>query len=122
MRVLLDMNLSPVWRPFLEAAGHEALHWSEVGPPDAPDDAIMAWAREHGYIVFTNDLDFSAALAATQAVGPSVLQLRTQDLLPEAAGPAVLEALRRFAPELDAGALLSVDLRRARVRLLPFRE
>jgi len=38
-RLLVDMNLSPGWIPLLLAAGHEALHWSEVGDPRAPDTA-----------------------------------------------------------------------------------
>lgn len=37
----------------------------------------MTWTREHVYVVVTHDLDFSALLAATRAVGPSVIQLHT---------------------------------------------
>ena len=40
----------------------------------------MAWAGEHGSVVFTHDLDFGSLLALTQAVGPSVIQVRTQDV------------------------------------------
>jgi len=72
-----------------------------------------------GRVVFTHDLDFSALLAATQAEGPSVLQIRAQDVLPSAMGTVVLHALHRFADELRAGAIVTVDLSRARVRLLP---
>ena len=28
MKLLVDMNLSPRWVPFLLDAGHEAVHWS----------------------------------------------------------------------------------------------
>jgi hypothetical protein len=61
--------------------GIDARHWSEVGDLRAPDAEIMQWARQHGCVVFTNDLDYSALLAATRASGPSVLQVRTQDVL-----------------------------------------
>ena len=79
MNLLLDMNLSPSWIPVLEARGWKATHWYSVGPVDAPDALIMRWAKEHGYCVVTNDLDFSAILAATRAEGPSVIQIRGQE-------------------------------------------
>lgn len=65
MKVLSDMNLSPNWVPLLEAAGFESVHWSTVGDPGASDRSILEWALTNGYIVFTNDLDFGAILAAT---------------------------------------------------------
>jgi hypothetical protein len=40
----------------------------------------MQYGREHGYVVFTHDLDFGALLALTRARGPSVLQVRTQSV------------------------------------------
>jgi uncharacterized protein (DUF433 family) len=76
MRLLLDMNLSPAWVDFLEAEGWETVHWHAVGEPNAPDGEIMVWARDHGCYVVTNDLDFSAILAATRAEGPSVVRIR----------------------------------------------
>ena len=43
---------------------------------DAADIKIMAYAAEHGNIVLTHDLDFSAILAVTQGTKPSVVQIR----------------------------------------------
>ena len=37
MKFLIDMNLSPLWVPFLGAHGFGAVHWSTVGDPRAPD-------------------------------------------------------------------------------------
>lgn len=51
MKVLVDMNLSPRWARFLGDAGIEARHWSELGPGNAPDVEIMAFARVHDYVV-----------------------------------------------------------------------
>jgi predicted nuclease of predicted toxin-antitoxin system len=59
------MNLSPGWAASLKRHGHEAVHWSEVGDQRAPDAIVVRWARGRGYVVFTHDLDFDAALAAT---------------------------------------------------------
>ena len=121
MKVLVDMNLSPRWVPFLRGEGHDAQHWSALGAPDAPDAELMAWAEAHGFVVFTNDLDFSAILASTGRTAPSVIQLRAQDLLPDAMGAVVVQVLRQVEAELRAGALVSVDVERARIRLLPLR-
>jgi predicted nuclease of predicted toxin-antitoxin system len=78
MKLLIDMNLSPDWLPVLSAVGIEAIHWSTSGDPRAPNRAIFAWAKENRFVVFTNDLDLGAILAATQAEAPSVIQIRGQ--------------------------------------------
>jgi predicted nuclease of predicted toxin-antitoxin system len=121
MKILVDMNLSPAWVPFLVDAGIEAVHWISVGDPGAPDHELMDWAREHGHIVFTHDLDFGTLLALVGATGPSVLQVRVLDLLPSAIGTNVVRALNQYADELDRGALVTLDGATARVRILPIR-
>jgi predicted nuclease of predicted toxin-antitoxin system len=45
MKLLVDMNLSPRWVPFLAASQLDAVHWSMVGPVNATDTEIMAYAR-----------------------------------------------------------------------------
>jgi predicted nuclease of predicted toxin-antitoxin system len=119
MKLLLDMNLTPRWVPYLEAAGFEPLHWSIVGRANAPDEEIMAYAAGHGMVVLTHDLDFSAILAATKGKKPSVVQLRAHNISPEAIGPHVVAALRHTVDELELGALLTIDTDRTRIRLLP---
>lgn len=121
MKLLLDMNLPPRWVRFLQEEGFEAVHWSTVGDPTATDATVMEWARRGGYIVFTHDLDFSALLAATEATGPSVLQVRTQDVMPEAIGRDVVRVLRMRAVALEQGAIVSIDKVASRVRVLPIR-
>ena len=118
-RILVDMNLSTEWIPLLVAAGHKAVHWSEVGDPRAPDTALMQWALNNAYAVFTHDLDFGTMLALSGASGPSVLQVRCLNVLPEAIGPLVLALLRIYANEIEQGALVVADERRERVRILP---
>jgi predicted nuclease of predicted toxin-antitoxin system len=119
MRLLLDMNLSPRWAAWLATEGIEAVHWATLGAPDAPDETIMAFASAEGYIVLTHDLDFSTMLAAAKGNKPSVVQIRSDDLRPESIGRMLVQALRQTRNELETGALLTVDTRRARVRLLP---
>ncbi|MBQ3060764.1 MAG: DUF5615 family PIN-like protein [Desulfovibrio sp.] len=119
MKLLLDMNISPRWVDFLQKHGIRTVHWSTLGAPDAADSHIMAFAREHKYIVFTHDLDFSAILAASGDTKPSVIQLRTDDISPEASGAYILTALQQMQAELKDGVLLTIDTKRSRVRVLP---
>jgi len=119
MKILIDLNLPPRWVQWFANAGWEALHWSKVGSPTASDREIMVWARENGYIVFTHDLDFSALLATTQREGPSVIQIRTQNVLPEGIGTLVNTALKQYQRELEQGAIITIEPQRARMRILP---
>lgn len=121
MRVLVDMNLSPAWCELLHQHGWQALHWSTVGNPRATDDEIMRWAQENGYVVFTHDLDFGSLLALTGASGPSVIQLRTQAILPAQTGSLLIAALKQFGEVLERGGLVVIDEPRARARVLPLR-
>ena len=79
----------------------------------------MDWARANEYVVFTHDLDCGAILAVTRAEGPSVLQVRAQNVLPEHLGEVVIAALRQVAQQLEAGALITVDEGTSRARILP---
>lgn len=63
----------------------------------ATDESIMAWAREHAYVVVTHDLDSSALLAVTRAVGPSIIQVRTQDVLPRALRTVFINAIKQYS-------------------------
>ena len=120
MKLLVDMNLSPDWVPYLAAANIESIHWSVVGPANAPDTEIIDFAAIHGYIVLTLDLDFGVILASTQVAKPSVVQVRSDDVNPEAIGKLVVAALHEGEAELKSGALITVDAKRSRLRLLPF--
>ena len=49
MRLLIDMNLTPRWVPFLRDAGYEAVHWSSVGSKAAKDGKICDFANPFMY-------------------------------------------------------------------------
>lgn len=119
MKILIDMNLTPNWVEVFQSSGFEAVHWSSVGDPAAKDSTIMKWAVTHGYIVFTNDLDFGTLLAITQANAPSVIQVRSQDVLPTSIKDLVINSLYQFHTELEEGALITIDEARSKARILP---
>jgi predicted nuclease of predicted toxin-antitoxin system len=119
VQLVIDMNLSPEWVAEFAAHAWSAVHWSTVGDPCAEDSAIMAWALANVHVVFTHDLDFGRCLALTHATGPSVLLIRGQSVLPEVAGALVIAALRQHEATLATGALIVVDMKKCRVRILP---
>ena len=121
MRVLVDMNLTPDWVGFLAAHAVESVHWSAIGDPRASDTTVMDWARRNAHVVSTHDLDFGALLALAGLSGPSVVQVRTEDVLPSAIGSRVINVLREHSRELELGALITVDEANQRVRVLPIR-
>lgn len=121
MKVLLDMNLSPRWLSTLADAGIDGVHWSQVGDPCAPDSLLASYAVSNSLIVLTQDLDFGALLAASGNSGPSVVQIRAGDTSPERIKEQVVSALEQLAEELIEGALVTVDIERSRVRMLPIR-
>jgi predicted nuclease of predicted toxin-antitoxin system len=122
MRFIVDMNLSPQWVDHLTGSGIEAVHWSSIGSPRATDREIMQSARERSAVVLTHDPDFSALLAVARSTGPSVVQLRTRDVLPSACGAALVGAVRQHAAAIEHGAIVTVDMLGARVRILPLGE
>jgi predicted nuclease of predicted toxin-antitoxin system len=119
MKLVLGMNLPPSWAGLLGSSGFDAVHWIDIGPPNAPDQHIMRWAARHRRVLLTQDLDFGAILAATQAQRPSVVQLRGDDLINVQMVRRVAVALNQVADDLEAGALVTVDLFRTRIRVLP---
>ena len=117
--ILVDMNLSPAWVDELAAHEWRSVHWSTIGDPRATDCEIMGWARSHSYVVFTHDLDFGTMLALTHADGPSVIQVRGQNILPDYMSGVVIAALKQHESDLATGALVVVDEAKSRVRILP---
>jgi predicted nuclease of predicted toxin-antitoxin system len=113
------MNLTPAWIEVLRQYGWECQHWSAVGDPRATDQTIMEWAYSNGYVILTHDLDFGAILAATQANGPSVVQVRARDVLPAHLESILVQTLQQFEALLEAGVLIVLDESRSRVIALP---
>jgi len=119
MKLLIDMNIPLKYSYLLIEKGIKSLRWSDVGAPDASDEEIMDYAREYDLIVITCDLDFSAILSATHERKPSVAQIRASLIHAEHAVDLIASALKNNSDELEKGAILSIDLKKARLRLLP---
>lgn len=82
----------------------------------------MAWALANQFVVLTHDLDFGTLLALTHNTGPSVIQIRAQDVLPESLSSVIIAVIRQCEAALHTGALVTVEdggPAGLRVRLLP---
>jgi len=121
MKFLLDMNLSPNLATVLSQAGFQTIHWSDVGDPRATDRSILNWAMENNFSIITNDLDFGAILAASNADCPSVIQIRAQDVSPGHIAPIIFTVLEKYEKYIEDGALISVDETLSRARILPIK-
>lgn len=119
MHFLVDMNLPRAWVEVLLRLGHDATYWRDIGMATARDNEIMEYARSKGYVVMTRDLDFGELLALNGAAGPSVVQLRDGDTEPQENASHVLQAIDRFAGDIERGALVTISVRSSRVRSLP---
>ena len=119
MKLLLDMNIPLRYAGLLKEKGFELLHWSDIGNPRAPDSEIMTYAQEHDFIVVTYDLDFCTLLSVTHDLKPSVVQVRAT--LPQAIQivDLIAIAISQNRDNLQNGAILTIDAKRTRVRLLP---
>ncbi|HEX2692213.1 MAG TPA: DUF5615 family PIN-like protein [Kofleriaceae bacterium] len=77
MRLLADVHISPRTVAFLRELGHDVVR---VGPDylrsTAPDAEMVAAAIADQRIIATQDVDFSAIVALSNATRPSVVLLR----------------------------------------------
>ena len=113
------MNLAPDWISALAGEGLRVRHWQDIGEKTAADTVILAWARTHGHIVLTLDLDFQQLLFAARAQGPSVVLLRVRDPMSPALPAKVRQVLIENATPLADGCLIVLDENRSRIRRLP---
>lgn len=80
-----------------------------MGPNDAPDRQLLAYADPRRLVLVTQDLDFGMLLAMGGAKTPSVIQFRAQDVLPSDVGSFFLAAIESAHDQIAAGALTTID-------------
>jgi predicted nuclease of predicted toxin-antitoxin system len=102
----------------LSAAGHDAVHVSDLGLCGATDIEVMDAAVEEGRVVVSADTDFGELLAKSVRALPSVVLLRRHHD-PRSQVAAILGALRDVSDALDADAVVVITDDRVRLRSLP---
>jgi predicted nuclease of predicted toxin-antitoxin system len=118
VRFLADMGVAPKVVAWLTEQGHDAWHLAEHGLERLPDSEIFGRAAEEQRVVLTFDLDFGEILALSGGKTSVILfRLRARRT------SHVIERLRSVLAEssmqVTRGAIVVVEDRRHRVRLLP---
>jgi len=121
MKFLADMGISPKTVAFLREQGYEAVHLHEEGLDRLEDPAILAKAREEGFILLTHDLDFGELIAASGARLPSVIVFRLRNMRPGNVNRYLQRIIEQHVGVLESGAIISVTEGRIRIRALPLR-
>lgn len=121
MQFLADMNVSPLTVNDLRSAGWAIVRVSSHLAANASDSTILAFARQHDYVIITQDLDFSALLALGNLSSPSVITLRLKDIAPDAVTKRLQTVISEIVEPLRRGCAVTVDDRSVRIRYLPIR-
>lgn len=76
MKILVDQNLPVSLVERLAAAGHDAVHTAGLGLESASDLEVFRVCIAQGRVLVTADKKLTKFLAATGAMGPSVVVVR----------------------------------------------
>jgi len=119
MKLLLDQGLPRSAVRHLRSRGMEAEHVGNLGLARAADTEILQAARQRDAIVVTLDADFHARLALSRAASPSTIRIRIEGLKGDEFADVLVRVIEQTRDELMAGAAVSVDEKRIRLRMLP---
>lgn len=114
MKLLLDTCVWGGVRQELERAGHDVV-WAGDWLEDPGDEQILARALQERRILITLDKDFGE-LAVARGL-PHAGILRLVDVRARRQGVLCLHVLARHGDELAAGAIVTADAGRLRIRL-----
>lgn len=120
MKLLADLHISPVTVLFLRSSGHDTVRVNEIMPPASPDKEIVQAAINSNRVVLTQDLDFSEIIALSGKTAPSLISLRLSSSRIEYVNSVLDRILPIIENDLIAGAIVSVEDDRVRIRKLPF--
>ena len=105
--------MSPGAAVELRAEGHDVI-WAGDWPVDPGDDEVLRRAHAEGRVLITLDKDFGE-LAIVSGLPHSGI-VRLVDIGAEQQGRACLQVLELHGPELNAGAIVTAEPGRLRIR------
>jgi predicted nuclease of predicted toxin-antitoxin system len=120
VKCLVDVSVSRTTVQVLRGQGHEVLSLIEEHLERLSDAEILQKARQEACIVVTFDLDFADLLALGAHTLPSVIIFRLYNQTPPSVPPRLLQVLEECGKDLVAGAIVTVEDSRYRLRRLPF--
>lgn len=113
MKVLLDSCVSGLARSVVEQAGHDVL-WAGNWHPDPGDSAIPQAAITEERVLVTIDKDFGELVVARGLVHAGLIRLVGFRAAQQ--GDSIVRLLAAYEPELRAGALVTAEPWRVRLR------
>ena len=116
MRFLADENCDMAMVRALRAAGHDVALVRE-SLPGAPDETVVALARQDRRILITEDKDFGQLAQALSAALVGVVLVRFPANARSKAGPMVVNALQTLGDPLE-GAFMVIEPGRFRIMRL----
>lgn len=119
MKLLADLHISPRTVEFLRTLGHDVVRINEIMSPDAADQAVAAEAARKHRTILTQDLDFSSIIALGGRKHPSIISLRLSSSRIEHVNTVLQKVLPTVESDLAAGAVVTVEDTRIRLRRLP---
>lgn len=117
--LLVDLHISPLTCKNLRTAGYAVMRVSDVLAPRSRDIEIIRYARDHGCVIVTQGLDFTALVARSGEKTPSIISLRLENATPDRVTTILLNVLPGIGTDLKHGALVTIDERGVRIRKLP---
>ncbi|MCI0418804.1 MAG: DUF5615 family PIN-like protein [Acidobacteria bacterium] len=103
----------------MRSRGIDTVHVGELAMASADDPSILDTAREVGRVVVTLDADFHTLLALSGCSSPSVIRIRIEKLRAAELAELLFNVTTQTQQPLIAGAMVSVQPTRLRVRHLP---
>lgn len=122
LRLLADMNISPLTVRALTEVGWNIVRVSTPLSEDSSDETILSYAAEDERIVCTQDLDFSDLLALTGRDRPSLVTVRIANPTPTVVTERLLTVLPIVSEDLERGSVVTIEEETIRVRSLPIGE
>lgn len=119
MRLLADMNISPLTVERLRGQGFDIVRVKEILPANAPDRIVLELARSEGRVLISQDLDFSRMLALENRTSPSLITIRMTNCDPESIAERLLMVFPVIGDRLASGYAVTVNDHNIRLRPLP---
>jgi predicted nuclease of predicted toxin-antitoxin system len=113
LKLLLDSCIWPGAKAALELAGHE-VEWVGDWAADPGDDKVLAHAARSGQVVVTLDKDFGELAVVFDAAHAGIVRL--VDFRSSKQAPVCLRVIEEHGVELAAGAIVTVERGRTRIR------
>ncbi len=119
-RFLVDEDLPRSFAPALREVGFDTQDVRDVGLRGCSDAEVFARAQAEDRVLLTADLGFANALAFPAGSHAGIVVARVPNEMPVAdVTRTILSALRDFADEELAGAIVIVERHRTRIRRHP---